>query len=278
MREFAGAIDGKLQPGSNIPEGNTPITEWVIILIRPFRTIRHYTKSTVPPKAVPSSHPKNTYMTPRLFIVEDQVGLLETLRIALPKLLECEIAGVARNGADALKKIPHSGCHVAWLDVCMDPLDGPGLLRVLRARGLDVGTVLFTGLENDLRIREAMAAEPNGFVHKADEFGCWREAFQAALNGSHYISARIAGTKKRGTAGELSCLSDVERAVLVLAVRGQSKEQIAAELGISPHTARHHRERLMGKLGVNCIEALCAIACRAGLIDCLNPLSLPPEI
>lgn len=215
-------------------------------------------------------------MKPRLFIVENDGAILETFQIALPRLLDCEIAGIARSGAEALKKIPQSRPQVLWVDVCMEPMDGPGLLRLLRSRSDHIRTVFFTGLECERRIREAITAEPEGFVHKTDEINCWREAFQAVMCGAHYVSARIAAIKKKAPVAELSCLSNVERVVLSLVVRGQSKDQIAAELGISPHTARHHREHLMSKLGVNCIESLCVIACRSGLIDCANPTGTRP--
>jgi DNA-binding NarL/FixJ family response regulator len=207
-------------------------------------------------------------MKPRLFLVEDQTALLETFTIAFPKLLNCDVVGTARTGAETLKRVPEAGCDLLWMDVGLAPLDGPGVLRLLRSRGVDVPTVLFTGLECDLRIDKAMDAEPDGFVHKADDFRCWREAFDAVLRGGRFVSPRIAAVQKRPSGTVLSNVTDIERAVLVLAVNGEGNDSIGAQLGISPHTARHHRERLMNKLSVHSIEALCALACREGLIDC----------
>jgi len=78
----------------------------------------------------------------------------------------------------------------------------------------------------------------------------------------------IAAAKKRAFGTVSANLTDIERAVLILSVSGESTERIGEHLGISPHTARHHRERLMKKLGVHTIEFLCTLACRESLIDC----------
>ena len=41
-----------------------------------------------------------------------------------------------------------------------------------------------------------------------------------------------------------------EARVAVLLAEGCTNEEVAAELSISPHTARHHTERVLAKLGV----------------------------
>ncbi len=43
-----------------------------------------------------------------------------------------------------------------------------------------------------------------------------------------------------------------------LLIRGMSNRGIAEHLGISPHTARHHTERVMTKLGLQSRAAIAA--------------------
>lgn len=78
----------------------------------------------------------------------------------------------------------------------------------------------------------------------------------------------IAAAKKRAFGTVLANLTDIERACLSSPSAGKSKERIVEHLGISPHTARHHRGRLMKKPGAHTIEFLCTLACRESLIDC----------
>jgi DNA-binding CsgD family transcriptional regulator len=55
-----------------------------------------------------------------------------------------------------------------------------------------------------------------------------------------------------------------ERQVMSLIAIGLGSKQIAARLGISPHTARHHTERVFEKLGVRSRAAVASLAAVGG--------------
>ena len=206
-------------------------------------------------------------MKPKLFIVDDHIAILRTLECALPLLLPCEIAGTARNATEALKSIPIVEPNLLWVDVGLPGLNGPGLLRVLRTRGIMTRAVLFTGSTDPAEIREAMAAAPACFVSKNDELSCWQKALEAAVQGGSYFSPGIAEVWKQAPDEGLGLLTDVEHVVFSLVVKNQSKEQIADMLGVSPHTVRHHREHMMTKLGAHSVAELCTIASRSGMLE-----------
>ena len=205
-------------------------------------------------------------MKPKLFIVDDHVSILRTLECALPLLMPCTIAGTARNAPDALKAIPPAQPDILWVDVCLPGLDGPGLLRLLRAREIPVRAVLFTGSNDPVQLRQAMTAAPAGFVSKNDDLCCWQKALEAALEGGSYLSPSIAEAAKQTPHEGLASLTDVEHVVFSLVVKDLSKEHMAEMLGISPHTVRHHREHMMNKLGAHSVAELCTIASRAGML------------
>lgn len=210
-------------------------------------------------------------MQPKVFIVDDHLAILQTLAYTLPRVAACEIVGTSCSSSEALKRIPDAKPDVLWVDVCMPELDGPGLLRLLRERLVPARTVLFTGAANGAQIREAMQSAPACFVSKTDDLDCWRKAITAAATGGSYFSSGIERMRHRLADPDLAKLSDTERTVFSLVVRNVAKERIAEILGISTHTVRHHRERLMGKLGAHSIGELCVIAARAGLLES------PPE-
>lgn len=205
-------------------------------------------------------------MKPKLFIVDDHLSILRTLECALPLLLPCTIAGTCRNATDAIRAIPLAAPDVLWVDVCLPGLDGPGLLRLLRARAIAVRAVLFTGSTDPVQIREAMAAGPAGFVSKNDELSCWQKALEAAVQGGTYFSPAIAEASKHTPDQGLASLTDAEHVIFNLVVKNLSKEQMAEMLGISPHTVRHHREHMMAKLGAHSVAELCTIAARVGML------------
>ena len=57
-----------------------------------------------------------------------------------------------------------------------------------------------------------------------------------------------------------------EREVFALVVAERSAKQIAAELGISPRTAEHHREHVLAKMGAASWHELFNIA----VVGCLH--------
>jgi len=54
--------------------------------------------------------------------------------------------------------------------------------------------------------------------------------------------------------------------VAILLAEGCSNSTVARRLGISPHTARHHTQRVLGKLGVHSRLEAVAYATRRGLL------------
>jgi DNA-binding CsgD family transcriptional regulator len=62
-------------------------------------------------------------------------------------------------------------------------------------------------------------------------------------------------------------LTDRERQVVALVGRGLSNAEIAAELTLSPATARTHVGRAMTKLGARDRAQLVVLAHRAGLVE-----------
>lgn len=205
-------------------------------------------------------------MKPKIFIVDDHLAILRTLECALPLLLPCEIAGTSRNSIEALKAIPLAAPDVLWVDVALPGLDGPGLLRMLRAREIPVRAVLFTGSTDPLMLREAMAASPACFVSKNDDLECWKKALETAVQGGTYYSPGISEAWKQAPHEGLALLTDVEHVVFSLVVKNLSKEHIADMLGVSTHTVRHHREHMMTKLGAHSVAELCTIASRTGML------------
>ena len=111
-----------------------------------------------------------------------------------------------------------------------------------------------------------MAAGPSAFVSKSDDLSCWQKALEAAVQGGSYFSPTISEASRQTPHEGLATLSDVEHVVFSLVVKNVSKDHIADTLGISTHTVRHHRERMMAKLNAHSVAELCTIASRIGML------------
>jgi DNA-binding CsgD family transcriptional regulator len=60
-------------------------------------------------------------------------------------------------------------------------------------------------------------------------------------------------------AAVLAALTPREAEVARLLARRATNEEVAAALGVSPHTARHHAQRVLEKLGLRSRRALGAL-------------------
>ena len=69
-----------------------------------------------------------------------------------------------------------------------------------------------------------------------------------------------------GAPPSLESLTDREREVLLLIARGHSNDEIAAQLFISPHTAKSHVKNTMLKLGAHDRAQLVIAAYESGLL------------
>ena len=76
------------------------------------------------------------------------------------------------------------------------------------------------------------------------------------------MSARVAA----GDRAALVHLTERELEVLVLVARGRSNQEIAADLFISPHTAKTHVNRTMTKLHAHDRAQLVIVAYETGLL------------
>jgi len=69
----------------------------------------------------------------------------------------------------------------------------------------------------------------------------------------------------------LDALTDREREIVTLVGRGMSNDQIAAELVVSPLTAKTHVNRAMSKLGARDRAQLVVLAYQTGLVRSGDP-------
>ena len=82
------------------------------------------------------------------------------------------------------------------------------------------------------------------------------------------LIAEFAGRpeQRRVAATDLDVLTEREREVMALVAAGRTNDEIAAELFISPATAKTHVSRAMSKLGARDRAQLVVLAYETGLI------------
>jgi DNA-binding NarL/FixJ family response regulator len=213
----------------------------------------------------------------RVVVADDQALVRSGLRALLANSDDLEVIGEAVNGRDAVTVVTRTRPDVVLMDVRMPGVDGIAATRKITTdpRLSGVAIIVLTTFDDDDQIFAAIRAGASGYLLKDAEPDDLREAIRVVAAGEALLSASVtrkviegivsgpAGTADRARLNELT---EREREVLAGVGRGLSNGEIAAEIHISPATARTYVSRMLTKLGARDRAQLVVIAYETGLV------------
>jgi DNA-binding NarL/FixJ family response regulator len=175
------------------------------------------------------------------------------------------------SGEEALEAARAVAPDLAVIELQLPGL--PGVETIRRLRSLSPGTraVVLTGRAD--QVAEAVAAGACAFLLKSSPLEALADALRAAAGGHSLVLPAVAAPLLEASHeqasdrdGVLSDLSSRELEVLRLLAGGRDNAEIAAELFISPSTAKSHVSHILGKLrSENRLQAA-VYAVRCGLV------------
>jgi DNA-binding NarL/FixJ family response regulator len=209
----------------------------------------------------------------RVLLADDQPMLRAGLALILEAEDDLTVVGEAGDGAEAVALSRSLRPDVVLMDVRMPVMDGVAATREITPDGVRV--LILTTFEQDEYVFGGLRAGASGFLVKHCGPGELIRAVREVAAGNALLSpgatrsliTEFAARPVRfvGTPAGTESLTDREREVVALAALGMSNDEIAAELVISPATARTHVSRAMVKLGSRDRAHLVAFAHRVGL-------------
>jgi DNA-binding NarL/FixJ family response regulator len=214
----------------------------------------------------------------RVLLADDQALLRAGLRVLLDAEDDLEVVGEADDGIQAIDAVRRLRPDVVVMDIRMPDLDGLAATRQIVADPdlAGVHIVVLTTFDLDEYVFEAIRAGATGFLLKDAEPTELLRAVRCAAAGEALMSptvtrrliAEFASRPEHRVidAAALRELTDREREVVALVAGGLSNEEIAAQLYISPATARTHVSRAMVKLNARDRAQLVVFAYESGLI------------
>jgi FixJ family two-component response regulator len=158
---------------------------------------------------------------------------------------------------------PPAGPGCVVLDVRMPEVSGLDLQERL-ARGECPLPVIFITGHGDIPMSvQAMKQGAVDFLPKPVDGPQLLAAIQQALEKDAATRRQLKG--RQDIRRRLEQLTERERDVMALVIRGRLNKQVAAELGIAEPTVKIHRGRVMEKLEVASVAELVLLAQQAGL-------------
>lgn len=214
----------------------------------------------------------------RVAIADDHQLVRAGFRALLESEPDIAVVGEASGGAELIDLLRRTNVDVALVDIRMP--DGDGLWATEQVAGdpalSGVRMVIVTTFELDEYVIRAVRAGAAGFLVKDTEPTDLIRAVRVAASGDALLSPGVTrrllaraseGLKQPVADARLDVLTDREREVLRLVAQGLSNDEIAAELYLSPLTAKTHVSRIMQKLQARDRVQLVILAYETGQVN-----------
>lgn len=210
-------------------------------------------------------------------LVDDQPLVRAGLRTLLEHDPDITVVGEAENGRRGLWLVQQQRPAVVLMDIRMPELDGIEATRLIVAdeRLKATKVVVLTTFDDDADIDEAIRSGAAGYLLKDIAPDELRRAVHVVAGGEALLSPaitrrvmqRLAATPTRATQPALIAeLTEREQEILRHIGLGESNDEIAAKLTLSPATARTYVSRLLSKLAARDRSQLVILAYESGLV------------
>lgn len=194
----------------------------------------------------------------RVLVADDQALVRAGIRMLIETQPDLEVVAEVADGLAAIAEARTWRPDVVLMDIRMPRLDGiEAARRILELGPSPAKVVMLTTFDLDEYVFDALSAGASGFLLKHAPPEELLFGIRAAADGHALVAPALtrrlieqfASVRPR-PAPELNRLTDREREVLVLLVRGRSNAEIARELTVGESTVKTHVTRVLTKLGL----------------------------
>jgi RNA polymerase sigma factor (sigma-70 family) len=199
----------------------------------------------------------------KIFVVDDDADIRKSLaRVIAVAGWDVETLASAE---ECLERLSHDRPACIVLDVRLPGLDGLALQERLVEDKISTPVVCITGHGDVPMSVRAMKSGAVDFLLKPLEEEALLDAVQRAAERDR--RQRQERDDTAGVRARVESLTPREREVFDLVVSGLLSKQVAAHLGISEHTVKVHRGRIMKKMSAESIAGLVGMAHRLASPD-----------
>jgi DNA-binding NarL/FixJ family response regulator len=214
----------------------------------------------------------------RVLLADDQPLVRAGLRVLLESEEDITVENEACDGLEAVTLARRTRPDVVLMDIRMPGLDGVEATRRIAAVAelADVKVIMLTTYESSDVVFEAVRAGASGFLLKETEPVHIIEAVRVVARGDALLSPSITRRLiaefasrpeyRRESADQLEWVTKREREVMALVAAGLTNDEIAAQLVVTPATAKTHVSRAMRKLNARDRAQLVVLAYEMGLV------------
>ncbi len=209
----------------------------------------------------------------RVFLIDDEELLTESMEIILTMKGQMEVVGIAKDGKEALKLLEQVTADIALVDLNMKGMGGIELIPQLKERYPQMKLLVLTTFYDNQYITQALAGGADGYLLKDSAGDTIIKAIHQLLNGQSVLAGKVlealarmmtaAGNVSRGPqvgAGKSqripSDLTPRELEICGLLTKGYSNTELAGELFLAEGTVKNYMMSIYDKFDIHDRTAL----------------------
>jgi two-component system invasion response regulator UvrY len=206
-----------------------------------------------------------------VMLVDDHAVVRMGFRLLLEGAPDIKVVAEADSGEEAIRRFAEVKPDVVVMDISMPGIGGLEAIDRILAKDAAAKILVLSAHEDVMHARRVLKAGASGYLTKRSAPEALIQAIRQVHNGKAFLEPEIAQqlavqqlSKNRNP---LDALSEKEFKVFLALARGQSVQDIAEVMSLSPRTVGTHLYNIKQKLGASNSAELAIIAIRAGLIE-----------
>ncbi len=206
----------------------------------------------------------------RVMIVDDHAVVRSGLGKFLAVYPDLELVAEAEGGEQAVQLCGLYHPDVVLMDLMMPGVDGVAATRQIHQRYPQVRVIALTSFHEENLVQGALQAGAIGYLLKNVTAGELAQAIHQAQAGRMVLSSEATEALAHSLLAPPTPdnqLTEREREVLALMVKGKSNQEIALELVISLGTVKFHVGNILMKLGVQSRVEAVALALQRKMVS-----------
>lgn len=195
-----------------------------------------------------------------IIIIDDHPMVIEGLKSLLSVYEHLLVTHTFTKGNEAYNFLEEGYCDVILLDINLPDVNGIELCGKLKSRDHNVKILGMSTYNDASIIRQMVHKGARGYLLKNASPEDLLEAIEQVFNGKTYFGAEVQSILAESSLKDVPNLTRREKEILRLIATGETTQQIADKLYVSPLTIETHRRNLMQKFNVNNAPALIKVA------------------
>lgn len=206
-------------------------------------------------------------------IVDDHQVVINGLTDMLSTFEHLTVSVMATSGKELIESLEKGQPDVLIMDIQMPQMDGISLGKQIKKLYPKLKIIAFSSFDDSHYIKQIMRSSASGYLLKNAEKETLIEAINTVMDGGEYLDEHIRKILlQESITGQKRSMFEVpltirEIEIIKMIVEGDTNQQIAEKLFISPRTVEKHRLNINQKLDVNNTAGLIREAFKRGLID-----------